>query len=58
MKLRADGGYEKGCRGLIFVKNSKYAWEAHARAVVASGKLLRRNIPRIQTVAFGVNVEG
>jgi hypothetical protein len=57
MKLRADGGYEKGRRNLIFAKNTKNARESNARPVVTSGKLLRRNIPGIETVRFGIDVE-
>jgi hypothetical protein len=57
MKLRADGGYEKGRRNLIFAKETKDAWESNARPVVTSGKLLRRNIPGIEAVGFGVDVE-
>jgi hypothetical protein len=57
MKLRADGGYEKGRRNLIFAKETKDARESNARSVVTSGKLLRRNIPGIEAVGFGVDVE-
>ena len=57
MKLRADGRYEKGRRNLIFAKNTKDAQESNARSVVTPGKLLRRNIPGIEAVGFGVDVE-